>query len=201
MINNYNALPLGTFLELDEVFRLDAEEIDKQVKIVAILANLTEDEVLALPLDNYASMAAQTAFLSEECPPVTAPARVIVGELVLVPVKDFTKLTTAQYVDFQTFSKGGTAKLPELLSVLLVPEGKKYNEGYDIADVVKAVRSLSLPVALGLSAFFFDSLRKSIEASLTSLEETTKRIPKEKRRELLKTVERLLRTAGAGSEM
>jgi len=191
MIDNYNTLTLGLYLDIDAVLQSDAEDIDKQVRIIALLDGTSPEAVLALPLKEYSAKAAATDFLRHECPPVSAPSRVISGDFVLIPTKDFTTITTAQYVDFQTFSKGGTAKLPELIAVLLVPEGHNYNDGYDVAKVVRTVRELSLPVALGLSAFFFGQLVQSIQASLTSLESAAKSLPKRRRAELERKAEDL----------
>lgn len=191
MIDNYTNLPLGLFLDIDAILQSDAEEIDKQVRIIALLDGTTTEAVLALPLNEYADKAAATDFLRHDCPPVSAPSRVISGDLVLIPTNDFTNITTAQYVDFQTFSKGGNQKLPELIAVLLIPEGHKYNDGYDVAQVVRVVRDLPLPVALGLSAFFFGQLVQSIQASLTSLESAAKSLPKGRRAELERKAEDL----------
>ena len=197
MIDNYTDLTLSLFLEVDRVLRSEADEIDKQVAIIALLSGKDESEILAMPLPDYSALAAKTDFLRHECPPASAPSRLICGGFTLIPTQDFTKITTAQYVDFQTFSKGGVDKLAELLAVLLIPEGCKYNDGYDFADVVKAVGSVPLPVALGLSAFFFGALSASIRASLTSLD--FQKIPKEKREQLTKEAGRLLHlTSGAG---
>ena len=199
MIDNYTNLPLGLFLDIDAILQSDAEEIDKQVRIIALLDDTTTEAVLALPLKEYAAKAAAPDFLRHDCPPVSAPSRVISGDLVLIPTKDFTNITTAQYVDFQTFSKGGNQKLPELIAVLLVPEGHKYNDGYDISQVVRVVRDLPLPEALGLNAFFFGQLVQSIQASLTSLESAAKTLPKQRRTELEKKAEdlqSLLRSTG-----
>lgn len=191
MIDNYNTLTLGLYLDIDAVLQSDAEDIDKQVRIIALLDGTTPEAVLALPLKEYSAKAAATEFLRHDCPPISAPSRVISGDLVLIPTKDFSNITTAQYVDFQTFSKGGTAKLPELIAVLLVPEGRNYNDGYDVAQVVRVVRDLPLPVALGLSAFFFGQLVQSIQASLTSLESAAKSLPKRRRAELERKAEDL----------
>ena len=203
MIDNYNDLTLGTFLEADAILRTEAEEIDKQVDLIALLSGMTRSDVLALPLEDYAALANKTAFMREECPPATAPDRVIVGELVLNPVRDFTKINTAQYIDFQTFSKGLPQTLPELLSVLLVPStARAYNEGYDAASVQDAVRSLPLPVALGLVGFFFARLSDSIAASLTSLEKMTKSLPRGKAMRVVKMAEDMRsRLAGLGLQM
>ena len=199
MIDNYAALPLGLFLELDVINRSDAEDLDKQVSIIARLAGLDERDVLDLPLADYSALAAKTDFLRHECPPATAPSRLISGDFVLVPTKDFTQITTAQYVDFQTFSKKGIDALPDLLSVLLIPEGHKYNDGYDIAKVKETVLELPLPAALGLSAFFFERLVASIQASLTSLEGVSKMVPasrKAEAREKLETIRQAIRGLG-----
>ena len=199
MIDNYAALPLGLFMELDAINRSDAEDLDKQVSIIARLAGLDERDVLDLPLADYSALAAKTDFLRHECPPATAPSRLISGDFVLVPTKDFTQITTAQYVDFQTFSKKGIDALPDLLSVLLIPEGHKYNDGYDIAKVKETVLELPLPAALGLSAFFFERLVASIQASLTSLEGVSKMVPasrKAEAREKLETIRQAIRGLG-----
>jgi hypothetical protein len=192
MIDNYNKITLGLYLEVDAVLQdKGADDLDKQVRIIALLDGTTPEAVLTLPLKEYSAKAAATDFLRHECPPVSAPSRVISGDFVLIPTKDFTTITTAQYVDFQTFSKGGTAKLPELIAVLLVPEGHNYNDGYDVAKVVRVVRDLPLPMALGLSAFFFGQLVQSIQASLTSLESAAKSLPKRRRAELERKAEDL----------
>jgi hypothetical protein len=94
---------------------------------------------------------------------------ITLGGMTLLPMHDHTKITTAQYVDFQTLAKDFPATIPELLSCFLIPEGKEYNEGYDIQEVHAAVRTLPLPMALGYTAFFFDAFAKSMAASLTSL--------------------------------
>ena len=202
MIDNYISLTLGTFLDIDAILQSDKEEIDKQVAIIALLSGETEADILALPLAEYAALAAKTDFLRQECPPVTAPARVVVGGRAYIPVKDFTKVTTAQYVDFQTFSKQGTQKLPEILAVLLVPEGHKYNEGYDFLDVVADVKTLPLPVALSLVGFFFGALSESIADSLTFLEGKAKTLPRKKAKAMLEEAERIKSLlAGVGLQM
>lgn len=168
-IDNYNDLPLGLFLQVDAVLTSEAEDIDKQVAIIALLSDTTEPDVLKWPIADYAQAAAKVAFLSSPCPNTPAAATIQAEGFTLIPVKDFTKITTAQYVDFQTFAKDIPQSLPRLLSCLLVPQGCRYNEDYDIYAVQRAIEALPLPVAMGLSAFFFASLSESITASLASL--------------------------------
>ena len=204
MINNYEALDLGRFMKIDRILHTPQEEIDKQVQIVAILADMTEDEVLHLPLADYSSMALQAAFLGDHCEPAEMDGKPIqAGGLLLVPTSDFTKITTAQYVDFQTFVKDFPATLPELLSCFLVPEGKQYNTGYDIAQVQEAVRCITLPQAIGLTAFFFKRFNESIVDSVTSLAQSARKNPRKMKelKKILQQVEMVSRDIGAGLPM
>lgn len=201
MIDNYNALPLGTFMQIDAVLETDADELDKQVRIVAILSGKPVDEVLNLPLPDYTSMAAETAFLREPCTPSEIPAGWKLDGL--APVADFTKITTAQYIDFQAFAKDFPRSLPALLSVFLVPEGKRYNEGYDVTEVQERVKAMPLPDAIGLSAFFFARCLNLIANSLDYLDDVAKKTKDPQRRAMLQAAMRqaqaLLPGAGAGS--
>ena len=204
MINNYEALDLGRYMKIDRILHTPAEEIDKQVQIVAILADMSEDEVLHLPLADYSAMAVQAAFLGAQCEPAEMDGKpVAAGGMLLVPTKDFTKITTAQYVDFQTFVKDFPSTLPELLSCFLVPEGKEYNTGYDVAEVKEAVRCITLPQAIGLTAFFFKRFNASIVDSLTYLERTGRKDPrkKEKLMKIRMQAEAIFHGIGAGLPM
>lgn len=187
MIDDYNALPLGSYMKINEVLTREAEDLDKQVEIIAILSGKTVDEVLLLPLTEYSAMAAQTAFLREHCKPSEIREDWRLGDL--VPVLDFRKINTAQYVDFQTYSKKFPATLPQLLSVMLVPEGKVYNDGYDVLEVQRRVEQMPFPDALGLAAFFFSRLLKLTEDSLTSwASEMRKKKDEAKRQETMRKI-------------
>ena len=188
IIDNYRNLPIGKYLEIQELSRDEnIDALDQQVKTIAILTGLSEDEVLRLPIMEYKSLAAKTKFLEKDYDGKLQVAKSYgLNGMELVPVKDITKITTAQYVDFQTFSKEGDKYFVETLSTLLVPKGKHYNEGYEITDVHKAIReNLSVADVLSLSAFFLTKWVKSIKDSQTYLEQEIRRIPNKTMREKL----------------
>lgn len=211
IIDSYAALPVGLWLQVLAV-NADAarEEIDKQVGTIALLSGLSEREVLALPLADYRALASRTEFLAsspERLP--RAASSYTAGRFVLVPALDLRKITTAQYVDFQTFVKEGDDRIVEILSVALVPKGAGYNDGsYDVAEVQDAIREdISVEQALSLSAFFFSKLARSIRSSLTYWSRRARREKDpakvtaiaQKLQELTKHRETLLRIVGDGS--
>ena len=203
MIDNYAALTLGTYMKINAVLDGEGDELDKQVEIIAILADKSPDEVLLLPLADYSAMAKETAFLREPCKPTEISEAWRFGDL--APVMDFRKINTAQYVDFQAFSKNFPASLPQLLSVFLVPEGKAYNDGYDVLEVQEGVKQIPFPDALGLAAFFFGRFLELTRDSLTSWATKVSRTKDPERakeiRAKIAEVQTILQRAGVGLPM
>ena len=208
IIDNYADLPVGKYLDILAANERDADDLDKQVATIAILADATEDDVLALPLDEYATLAQKAAFLTGEDKGSHAVAKSYrLGGLELIPVADAAKVTAGQFIDFQQLTRddGMERNLPAVLSCLLVPKGRTYGTGYDIADVQDAIRRhLSVTDALSLLAFFFASSEALLRRSLTYSEKEAKRVkdPAKKAaiQERIKAARAMLSpTAGAGS--
>lgn len=195
IIDNYRNLPVGKWLEILELSRDEnVDALEQQVKTIAILTGLTGDEVLDLPIMEYKSLAAKTMFLEKEYDGKLQIAKSYgLNGMELIPVKDFSKITTAQYVDYQTFSKEGDMYLVQTLSTLLVPKGKKYNDGYDMDAVQQAIRdNLSVADVVSLYAFFLTKWVKSIKDSQTYLDKEIKKIPNKLMREkLMKQVQEM----------
>lgn len=203
IIDNYRNLPVGKWLEILELSKDEnVDALEQQVKTIAILTGLTEDEVLDLPIVEYKELASKTMFLEKEYEGKLQIAKSYgLNGMELIPVKDFNKITTAQYVDYQTFSKEGDMYLVQTLSTLLVPKGKKYNDGYDMDAVQQAIRdNLSVADVVSLYAFFLTKWVKSIKDSQTYLDKEIKKIPNKLMREkLMKQVQGMRsKTNGVG---
>lgn len=195
IIDNYRNLPVGKWLEILELSKDEnVDALEQQVKTISILTGLTEDEVLDLPIVEYKSLAGKTKFLEKDYEGKLQIAKSYgLNGMELIPVKDFNKITTAQYVDYQTFSNEGDMYLVQTLSTLLVPKGKKYNDGYDMDAVQQAIRdNLSVADVLSLYAFFLTKWVKSIKDSQTYLDKEIKKIPNKLMREkLMKQVQEM----------
>lgn len=115
-------------------------------------------------------------------------------------------MTTAQYIDFQTYTQDTMRNLPQILSCLLIPQGKKYNTDYDIIEVQDAIRThLSVTDCNRLSAFFLRRWRISIKGMLIYSRWQIKRVKdKSKRAQLMQEAQKvttLLSALGDGSQM
>ena len=208
IIDNYNRLTLGQYMEIQEISRDESlEDIDRQTRILSVLTGVAEEEILHLPIAEYKELVVKATFLNPENINYHPVARkYILGDFELIPTRDFRKLETCQYIDFQTYAPDLDNHLVEFLSVILVPKGHRYNEGYDILEVQKAIREeMSVSDGISLAGFFFFWCRKSIVDSLNySKQEAMGIKDKTRREEILKKIreqEELLRTSGDGSQM
>ena len=193
IIDNYRNLSIGKYLEILSLSQDESvDALEQQVKTISILTGLTEDDVLALPITKYKELAGKTKFLENGYDGKLQVAKSYgLGGMELIPVKDFAKITTAQYVDFQNLSKEGDQYLVETLSTLLIPKGKKYMDGYEIEDVRQAIReNLSVADVLSLSAFFLTKFVKSIKDFQTYSIKAIQKIPnREMRQKLMKQMQ------------
>lgn len=211
MITSHNELPLGAYLDIIALQDRDMDDIDRRIAILAILTGKTEREILNAPIDQVSAWSDAAAFLER---PIGNPGRIAsaykLGGFDLVPTTDLRKITTAQYIDFKTFAPEGDARLVELVSVFLVPRGKTYGDGYDLAEVQGAIRAgLMVSDAVALSAFFltqYAALIRTSRSFLARLARTETDTAKAARiRKRLADLETLVETltsldsAGAGS--
>lgn len=208
MIDSYKSLPIGDYQEILALCKDDGlEELDRQVKILSILTRIGEDELLDLPIQEFKVMTSRMGFLERDLP--TEVTRLEesyrIGGFDLVPVIDMRKISTAQYIDFQSFHQAGFEEhFVEILSCILIPKGRKYNQDYDIIEVQDAIRrDLNVHDGASIYAFFMFSCRESIKDILTfSLQETKKikdKAKKEKIQEQIRRQMRRLVTSGDGS--
>ena len=188
MINNYKDLTIAKFQELQNIDS-SMEEIDIQVAIISILTDLTEDEVLNLPLPQYKKYAAQTAFL--KTPPQTnkrIPNKVKLNGNEYVLIKDVSDMSAGQYIDYNQYLSSGEIDkmLPYILSSFLIPNGKIYGD-YKVDDVANDIKkNLSVEEALSIADFFAKKSQTLTKATLFYLELKMKKAMKKTKDETVK---------------
>ena len=185
MITSYSNLPMGKYQRVIEALKQKEDAIDAHVEMLSILYDLTPEEVMNMPLEQYQELSFNCSFLMQPLPPVKGRIckEYKFGDMVLVPTTDIKKFSAAQYIDYQQMIQED-GKLIELMSCLLVPKGCKYAQGYDIADVHKVIAEyMCVSDVMEMSAFFLRKLKNSISNTLSCLElDMTLSRDKDKRR-------------------
>lgn len=160
-----------------------------QAELLAIYADTDPDVIMSYPLTKYHKLLEKfyadyfTDFSKAE------PAikdKYTAGDMVLVPMLDFTQITVAQMMDFSVLSTDPVENIEKLLAIFLIPKGKKYNDGYDLMEVQKAILKMSFNELSPLLAFFlkwFQGCRNHIQIScLEEVRKQTKLIQKLEKR-------------------
>ena len=180
MIKSYSELPINRYLDIKALVEEDLEPMDMQVKLLSILDGRSENELLNMNFQDFHALVQDSAFLMDQpVPSKKVPSKIIINKHTYEIKKDVSKFTTAQYIDFQTL----TAKedrdkyLAYIMACFLIPEGKRYNDGYDIGEVVQELGEyLSIQDAINVSFFFQRKYLNSINDTLIYLEFKTKRM-------------------------
>lgn len=165
----------------------DMQEI--QAELLAIYADTDIDTIMSYPLTKYHKLVERfyndyfTDFSHAE-PKIKD--KYTAGDMVLVPMLDFTQITVAQMMDFSVLSTDPIENIEKLLAIFLIPKGKKYNDGYDLMEVQKAILKMDFNEVSPLLAFFlrwFNGCRNHIQIScLEEVRKQTKRIKKLEKR-------------------
>ena len=166
---DWENITIEKYYEIKDI--LDDEEDDditKNVKMVAVITDKDEDEVWSMDMAEAGEYISRLQFLNKFELPDNPNMKFNLPGYQLKVMKDVSKISVAQYVDFQNFVKLPLREgMEKILSIFLIPEGCKYNEGYDIIDLQKVIREKSsFRVAEGLLSFFIEKYGELLIHSL-----------------------------------
>ena len=187
---DWENISIDKYYEIKDI--LDDEEDDditKNVKMVAVITDKDEDEVWSMDMAEAGEYISRLQFLNKFELPDNPNMKFNLPGYQLKVMKDVSKISVAQYVDFQNFVKLPLREgMEKILSIFLIPEGCKYNDGYDIIDVQKEIReNLSFRVAEGLLSFFIE---KYGELLIHSLVYCRRQVKKNKNPEMMEKLEK-----------
>lgn len=152
----YNDITIYQYQQIRELVEEKLSDYDTQVALIAILFGMTEDEVLDLPMNKYKKYAEKIQFLLESPKPQADASRKIrINGKKYWIMRDLNKMTAAQFIDYQSLTKDGSDKhLHQILALYIIPKGKEYGKGYDVAEAATEIQHhLSLQQAINLSFF------------------------------------------------
>lgn len=183
-------ITLKTYGEIYEITsNAFTSEEDKRFKVAALLNGITFDELLEQPIGKTTEMMASTAFMYERPKPEKIKKEYTLNGRKYTPFKDFTEMSTAQYIDYQAvIVERFEEHLIDIMYILLTPKGHLYNDGYDADEVKADLETLSVTEALGLADFFLKRYRRLLRRTLlylrVELEMAYLKAPKNLRTEL-----------------
>lgn len=188
MIDSYDKLTIKKYRELVSLENTD--DMEYSVDILSILCDIAPEELMEMPLDEFTKLMGKAKFLNK---PIDRKDYKDIGKKLTVNGKEYTvvrnarDLTAGQYIDYKAYTSRDNflEMLPYILTVFLIPSGKKYNNGYDVAELAEEFDNhMGLQTALAISDFFLHQSEVLIQSSLLCLKWKMKRMMrKEKNKE------------------
>lgn len=178
---------LNQFEKLQKCLEIE----DKTEQMISVAEVLLGDDITNLPIKEFNDNVKQLSFLNEEMPTKNHPPKKVEinGRKYFMDCL-LGNITTAQYVDYTNHSVSGDVS--KMLSVFVIPEGHKYNDGYDMLQVIEDIRCLPIPVVNTTAFFFSKQLNKFMEIfqhySIRKIKKA--KIAKNQKEELIKLMEK-----------
>lgn len=144
-------------------------DLEKQIAVAAILCDRTEREMYDLDVASLKQVLTEIEWVNQ---PFKFDYRWqhkkmnINGKKCKV-FQTIEELSVAQYMDFQTYWEDRDNNIGGVLACFIVPEGKKYNEDYDVRDFAEELeRTLSIEDWNAIAFFLLRNWLVSIRASI-----------------------------------
>ena len=167
------------------------DNLNANIQMLSVLCDCDEGKIASLSTTEFSRLLSQTEFLKEMPKAKIQDKYMVNGKRydVFVSLKE---MSVAQYIDFQTYVKDKDRYFKEMLTVFLIPHGKKYGEGYDVADVAEELGNhLSIVNAYSVLFFFillYQSLTKvTLDCSLKDMMKMMKKAKTKEEKEKLET--------------
>lgn len=152
----WNDITVKDLFEIKGISELQmATEDEKNLKVVSVVTKVPYDQLIQMPLGDVSKYVEKAKFLYEEPKPRKAKRTYTINGRRYNLLKNEGEMITSQYIDFQAVYRDGFEKRPgELLSVMMVPAGHEYNDGYDKDQVINDMYDMWVEDALGIIDFF-----------------------------------------------
>lgn len=140
MVDSWDDMSINQFIILNQTIQADIPETYKTVNIISILTGLSVEEVERIPITVFAKLKNQLDFLNTEIPKVKHKDKYNLNGRIYTLNADISSITTAQYIDYQTYIKENNPI--QMMSLWLIPEGHQYNDGYSMEQVLLDIQDM-----------------------------------------------------------
>ena len=158
--DKWSDITIAEYERIVDIIKGTDDEIERLTGVISVLGGVDEDEIADMPIAEIAKIGQKLDFLNsfDFNKNATYKSLVIDGETLVLSTKN---MTVAQYVDFQATWSAETKDLARIISICYVPKGKKYNQDYDIEELIDKIRNnVSIDKANSIGFFLLKRFAK-----------------------------------------
>lgn len=164
----WSNIDVKTFKEIQDYLSTTQDgNIEQSVHLLSLIEGKDEDTYFSMPINKLTEEFGKLKFMESTPQAAQVKNTYKINGTEYVLTTNLQEMTVAQYIDYQVYIKNPQQYMQEMLTVFLIPKGKKYNEGYDVAEAAKDMGNLPIEDAYGIS-FFLTVLLQSLTKVTTS---------------------------------
>lgn len=164
----WSNIDVKTFKEIQDYLSTTQDgNIEQSVHLLSLIEGKDEDTYFNMPINKLTEEFGKLKFMESTPQAAQVKNSYKINGTEYVLTTNLQEMTVAQYIDYQVYIKNPQQYMQEMLTVFLIPKGKKYNEDYDVAEAAKDMGNLPIEDAYGIS-FFLTVLLHSLTKVTTS---------------------------------
>lgn len=182
-------ITLGQFKELTSI-----TEVKDEYMMCNIIDLVYGTDSSHMPLSEFNEYLDAVSFMNEDIKPVKRlPERVTLNGRIYDTGCNLTEVSVAQYIDYQNYCKREKVSYNDMLSVIVIPEGRRYNDGYNMTEVKADMDQMPIDLVVSLCFFLTRQYQLFTETFQTCLKEKLKmmKIPEKEKQKALELLDNL----------
>lgn len=185
---------LDQYEQIEQILSSSKEDVDKYFTIASLLYNLDLNEIKIREIGDYT----QSIYELMNSPFEIRKAQrkyTINGTTYVVTKKE--DITTSQFMDYNEIASNLDDNIKKLLAIALVPEGHKYNDGYDLEQAVADMGQLPVTDVNDIVFFLVGLLKRYVKHFLTytiAQTQMDRKMPKQTKKAIVRTLWKVCRS-------
>ena len=144
-------ITIKKYLQIQDIVNSEMEDSEKELAIANIIYGY---DITELTIPEYKKHLADLSFVNKAPENEKLAKTYVINDVKYKSSADIESIQANQFIDFQNYAK--KEDMIGCISCFFIPDGHKYNDGYDMAKVKDDIGDLPITVANAL-AFFFKS--------------------------------------------
>jgi hypothetical protein len=194
---SWRDVTINEYFDFRDKLESASSDYEKEIIKIAFVNGFNEDDVWNMTISDVKRYQQNTFWLNDfEISKDVKFTSIKIEDEVYKINSDMQNFSVAQYIDFQNFFPKRTQKtnyIGNILACFIVPKGKKYGEGYDIAQLVNKINdNVDILTSNEIIFFFLKRYLFSIKVMLIFFKyqmKILKLIGKKKHKEKIKAIE------------
>lgn len=194
---SWRDVTINEYFDFRDKLESASSDYEKEIVKIAFVNGFNEDDVWNMTISDVKRYQKNTFWLNDfEISKDVKFKNIKIEDEVYKINPDMQSFSVAQYIDFQNFFPKRTQKtnyIGNILACFIVPKGKKYGEGYDVAQLVNKINdNVDILTSNEIIFFFLKRYLYSIKVMLIFFKyqmKILKLIGKKRNKEKIKAIE------------